>query len=504
MASSYIPAKRTGPLCELGLALVMAGVCAATMAQAQENAAVQWNNAAIQEIRYLHPGPTINARTLAIVHTCMYDAWTAFDAKALPSSPGRDLRRPAAERTQSNKQIAISYAAYRCLSDLFPGDAAKFNAVMSGLRLDPGDTSTDPASPAGIGNLAAKAVLEYRHKDGSNQLGELHPGAYSDYTGYTARNDPDHINDFDHWQPLKTPVPDRVLYGKFITQKFQTPQWGLVKPFALTSGSQVRPREGPATFQGSHEHYVKQARELIELSAQLTDEHKMIAEYWADGPRSESPPGHWCIFAQYVSVRDHHSLDDDVKMFFMLANAMLDASIAAWDAKRAYDSVRPVTAIHILFAGEQIQAWGGRFKGTQVIDGANWQPYQAVTMASTPPFPEFMSGHSTFSAAGAEILKRFSGSDNFGASYTYERGRSMIEPGLTPQTQLTLTWPTFSAAAQQAGMSRRYFGIHFADADLAGQATGRQVGRLVWEKAMALINGQQPGPEAGQSLKARQ
>jgi hypothetical protein len=107
---------------------------------------------------------------------------------------------------------------------------------------------------------------------------------------------------------------------------------------------------------GSDE-YRAQAEELIKLSAGLTDEQKMTAEYWLDGPSSEPPPGHWNRFAEWVSARDHHSLDDDVKMFFALNNALFDASIAAWDMKREFDSVRPITAITLLFHGTKIRSW---------------------------------------------------------------------------------------------------------------------------------------------------
>ncbi|SRR5258708_9096584 len=257
----------------------------------------------------------------------------------------------------------------------------------------------------------------------------------------------------------------------------------------MESGSQFRPKKKPASFVQHKKEYIRQAKELLELSADLTDEQKMIAEYWADGPASETPAGHWCLFGQFVSSRDHHNLDDDVKMFFVLTNALLDVSIAAWDVKRAFDSVRPVTAVHFLFANQPVRAWGGRFKGTQTIEGKDWQPYQPVVMAMTPPFPEFVSGHSTFSAAAAEVLKSFTGSDSFGASYTYERGRSKVEPGLTPREQMTLAWPTFTAAADQAGMSRRYCGIHFADGDLEGRKLGRKVGYAAWQKAAALFQG---------------
>jgi len=177
-----------------------------------------------------------------------------------------------------------------------------------------------------------------------------------------------------------------------------------------------------------------------------------------------------------------------VKMFFALGNAMLDASISAWDAKRAYDSERPATAIHCLYAGRLIRAWGGPFQGTSTILGEDWRPYQS-SAAAAPPFPEHFSGHSVFSAAAAEILKSSTGSDTFGASVTIRAGNSIAEPGLVPAFDLTLSFPTFSDAADQAGMSRRYGGIHFARGDLTGRSLGRVIGAAVWARASAYFDG---------------
>jgi hypothetical protein len=213
----------------------------------------------------------------------------------------------------------------------------------------------------------------------------------------------------------------------------------------------------------------------------------MSAEYWADGPRSELPPGHWNLFAQLVARRDHHGrpehgLERDVKLFFALTNAVSDAGCCAWDNKRAFDSVRPITAIRTLFRGRVVRAWAGPYQGTRLIDGATWFPYQPTTFP-TPPFPEYTSGHSSFSAAGAEILKRFTHGDRFGASVPLPAGSSRVEPGAVPESDLTLSWTTFSDAAAQAGISRRYGGIHFEQADLDGRATGRSVARRAWDKA---------------------
>ncbi len=441
-----------------------------------------WNETTLQAIRTTKPGPPMVSRMLAVVHTAVYDAWAAYDPVAVGTQLGGSLRRPASEATLANKQKAVSYAAYRALVDLFPQPAslALFNAKMTALGYDPTDTSLDPATPAGVGNRAAAAVIAYRHTDGSNQLGDLNPGAYSDYTGYTPVNTPDTLIDANHWQPL------RISDGKggFVVQKFVAPHWFKVKPFALKSAAQFRP--GAPAQVGSDE-YVEQAEEVLAYSANLTDQQKIIAEYWADGPASELPPGHWSLLSQFVSHRDHYSLDSDVKLFFAVTNAIFDAGIAAWEAKRFYDYIRPVCAINGLFTGTMVNAWAGPGLGTRSIDGGTWRPYQPVTFV-TPPFPEYVSGHSLFSAAGAEVLRQFTGSDVFGFSVTFPAGSSRVEPGLVPAQPLTLSWATFSDAADEAGISRRYGGIHFKQGDLASRQMGRLVGAQAYAKALTYFN----------------
>lgn len=446
------------------------------------NAVVFWNCELLQAVVDTRSAPTITARALAIVHTSMFDAWSPYDRDAIGTEPEGPGRRPSAEWTRDNKAEAASYAAYRSLLDLFPAEKALFDSAMQQRGLDPANASVDPSTAPGVGNLAAMAVLADRHHDGSNQLGDLHPGAYSDYTGYKAVNQPDQVSNPDHWQPLR--IPDGK--GGFVTQKYVTPQWGLVKPFALSSANELRSAEGPATHDQDRARYIRQARQIIELSASLTDRRKMIAEYWALGPGSVTPPARWFEFAEYVSARDYHTLDDDVKMFFVLGNAMLDASIACWDEKRAFDSERPITAIHYLYAGKPIRAWSGPYQGTREIDGADWVPYQEATVV-TPAFPEFISGHSTFSAAGAEILRLWTGSDEFGDSYTALSGSSAIESGKTPREDITLRWRTFSEAADQAAFSRRIGGIHFEEGDLAGRTTGRIIAEKVWHRTQHFI-----------------
>jgi hypothetical protein len=454
---------------------------------------VQWNSAALQGIRDAKLGAPVVARALAIVHTCMYDAWAAYDERAVGTQLGGALRRPASERTLANKERAISFAAYRALVDVLPVDTASvYILLMKQLGYDPGDNSTDIETPTGIGNVACAAVLEYRHHDKSNQLGDLAQGPYSDWTDYRPVNSPGTVParlpfakplNPERWQPLTYTDSS----GGLVVQMFAGAQWCYVTPFAMTKGDEFRSVVEPGPFKYGSPEYQEQAEELVAISAGLTDEQKMISEYWSDGPNSEQSPGHWALFAQFVSQRDHHSLDDDVKMFFALSNAIFDAGIAAWDAKREYDSVRPITAIPFLFRGKMIRSWGGRGKGTVEMDGSQWIPYQPATFP-TPPFPDYVSGHSTYSAAAARILELWTGSDRFGDTVILAAGSSKIEPGITPAHPVALHWETFTDAADEAGMSRRYGGIHFRAADLAGRLLGRMVASAAWSKAENYFN----------------
>ena len=169
--------------------------------QAVDSSVVTWDNVAMDEARSNNARGLLMVHELAIMHTAMFDAWARYDAVALPTL-GHPPRRPEAARTVANKREAISYAAFRVLNDLFPADTLKLEREMTNLGYDSNKEPSDQTTPSGIGLLAADTVLEYRHHDGANQLGDLHPGAYSDYTEFATANTPDLIRDPDHWQPL--------------------------------------------------------------------------------------------------------------------------------------------------------------------------------------------------------------------------------------------------------------------------------------------------------------
>jgi hypothetical protein len=439
---------------------------------------------------------------LGIIVTCVYDAWAAYDGKAVGTRLGGKLRRPADERTPANKAKAVAYATYRAMLYVFPEDAAWIKGQMRSRGLDPDDGSTDPRTPQGVGNAAAAAVIEYRRHDGANQHGDeagSSGGPYSDYTYYKPINTWDKIKDPDCWQPIQF---DDGKGGKLMPG-FLTPHWYRVKPFALKSGAQFRP--GPPPKAGS-EQMRREVEEVVAYNAGLTPEQKAIVEFMRDGPRSTGQSGHWLRFAQAVSRRDRHDIDKDVKLFFAVGNVAMDAFITAWEAKRYYDSSRPWTLVRHYYAGKNVLGWAGPGRGVVVVPASSWHPYSPASFV-TPPFPGYVSGHSTVSAACAKVLEFFTGSDRFGETERrragglteaeFECARIQMREGQSPaDAKLTcdvaLDLPTFTATAEMAGISRVMGGYHIQADNVAGLELGRKVAAYVWPHVQSYFDGTAP------------
>jgi hypothetical protein len=186
------------------------------------------------------------------------------------------------------------------------------------------------------------------------------------------------------------------------------------------------------------------------VSAARTEDQTQIARFWADGAGTETPPGHWNHIAQDVGAALGNSLEENARLFALLNIAMADAAICAWDAKYHYHNWRPVTAIR-----------NAHLDGNSATepDGA-W-----TSLIGTPPFPDYVSGHSTFSAAAATVLTLFYGTD--GVAFT--TGSDFL-PGVLR------SFGSFSEAAAEAAMSRVYGGIHFRFASDHGLTGGLKIG----------------------------
>ena len=481
---------------------------------------VEWDRVVQLCVIDTSPGPTVASRAYAMMHTAMYDAWAATDRVADGVHFGGRVRL-GEEATDD----AMAVAARTVLAELFPEQAAIFDAQLEarGLSPDAGGRAAE------LGRAAGRAVLDARRDDGSNQANGYAPVNENGDPLYTPVNEsPEAIEDIARWTPESVPIDPEDASPE---QSFLTPQWASVDPFALESPEALRPVAPEPFFlvdgasldiagrtitlaDGTvlpvsrdligtviNPAFIEQSEQVVEASANLTDREKLIAEFWEDGGATSFPPGTFMTFGQFVSARDDHSQAEDARMFLALSNAVFDAGIATWEAKVHYDYARPVRVIRELgdlgligeydeaLGGYAIDAWGGPGQGTQRILATDFVTYQTPSRDPSPPFAEYTSGHSSFSASGAEILRLFSMSDSFGGSVDFEANSSRFEPETTPGNRITLAWDTFTAAADEAGLSRIYGGIHFEDGDLNGRSLGRDVAREVFEKSLGLAQG---------------
>jgi hypothetical protein len=187
-----------------------------------------------------------------------------------------------------------------------------------------------------------------------------------------------------------------------------------------------------------------------------TADQTNIAYFWVDGPGTASPPGHWNRIAQTISASQGLSVEDNARLFALLNLAEADTGIATWEAKVYYDNWRPMLAINT----------ANTDGNASTIEDAAWTP-----LIPTPSFGSYTSGHSAFSMAGAVILANFFGTDNIAFSTETE------SPFLAPGT--TRSFNSFSEAAEEAGMSRIYGGIHWMDDNLDGAALGSNIGNYI-------------------------
>lgn len=407
------------------------------------------------------PEPTLAARGMALTFTAAYDAWAAFDDEAVGVVTGDLLDGTGGAATEGNIETAVLYA----MITVQYGITGKQNALWERLgRM--GYRQINESDAAILGRRVGAAVLASRRQDGSNQ-----PGQYDDTSHYMIAP----VDDFRAWQP---DIIDRM------TQEPLTPHWGRVLPFALADAAHFRapppPQPGTAAFDA-------QLQELIEISAHLTDEQKAQAGYWAP-ERWASPATHLTDISRDISIREGYTLEQDVQMFFIIGNALMDAGIAAWDSKYHYNYLRPVTAIQRM-GDEVITAYNHRTNSTGQIRARDWEPY-----LETPPFPEYVSGHSAFTAAWASAMELFTGTDQFDYTgrvyYLSEENRAHVfDP-------IELHFQTYWDAAESSGMSRVYGGIHWMGGNREGLAMGEPIGRHAYQRAQNYFNGTAMSPTA--------
>jgi hypothetical protein len=583
-----------------------------------ESVARVWNEEILAAIRLDRANPPVHARNLFHLAVALYDAWAAYDSTAVgclyhERAVAADV---GAARREAISYAAYAVLRHRYADSLNAAvTLAALDARMAALGYDPGWPSPVRSSPSAVGNRIAQAILlTWGLADGANEsngysdvdgyvntqppLGVLSASG-AILAGIPVGTDP------NRWQPLALAVAvdsdGNPLPGR--TQSFAGVSWLHTEPFSLERDDPARPwidPGGPSRLGASGDRaYQQGGLEVLRLSHRLHDPTVMdispgsvgrgnnspgaddgtghpinpvtgnpyapnpvrrgdflrvAAEFWADGPATETPPGHWHVIANGVS--DHpgtvkriggtgpvvDDLEWDVKLYLALSGATHNAACAAWSLKRVYEGARPITMIRFMGAkgqssdphgpsyhpqglplepgvvevitaesaapGERhegvgrtgeiaVCSWPGEpavpsseVSGIRWMRAVEWVPYQRKSF-NTPPFPGYVSGHSTFSRAAAEVLAAFTGTAFFPGglgSFTAPAGTFLsFEDG--PEEDVVLQWATYFDAADQAGQSRLWGGIHVPEDDFTGRLVGVECGRSAWTLARRYWDG---------------
>ena len=428
---------------------------------------------------------TPNDAPIVLRHTTLItNAWFDAIAPYHPTAVGvysRLGRRPASEAlTNRNKNIAMFHASYRVLKSLMPRFEANWREMMTSVGLDPDDATEDLTTAVGIGNVAGRAVAAARERDGMNQLGDeggrlYDRRPYEDYTGYAPVNSPWTLRNPSRWQPLFITTGN----GTFLGQQQITPQWGLTKPYSYMTPNVFNTPPPVDSDHRRRDAYKAQADEVIAAQADITDQQKMIAELFDNKINSLG------FSALFITLSRGLSLDEFVQYDFLTNLAAFDGGIATWNEKYRHDAVRPVTAIRWLYNDQTIAGWAGPGRGVvNNLPGREWRSYLGTANHS-----EYPSGSACFCAAHAQASRRFLGGDQFGWTVPVAAGSSVIEPGVTPSSDLVLEWQTFTRFEEDCGMSRFWGGVHFRAAITASQEMCRPIGDLAYEFLQRQIRG---------------
>jgi hypothetical protein len=395
-----------------------------------------WNNQLLGAIRDTKTPPPPASRVMAMMHSAVFDAVNASSGNAYNSYAYSSNAYAGADTS-----VAAAVAAHRVLVDAFPAQVATLDAALTSF-LSTSTNSEAAVRGAQLGRASADAIITLRTNDGSGSTYAYSygsgPGAYVNTTGTSAN-------------PL-----------------FQ--QWPDQKTWTLASADQFRPVAPPALDSAAYAAAFNEVKAIgSATSSTRTADQTEIAVYWADGGGTATPPGHWLQIAQNIALENGQSTSDNARLFALLSVAVADAAIACWDAKREYDFWRPVTAIR------NADSDGN---DATIADTA-WTP-----LIATPMFQSYTSGHSTFSGAASEILSQFFGSDVLHFCSAQEGNSAVVR-----------CFDAFSQAADEAGMSRIYGGIHYMFDNTEALAAGRAIARQAFNGAFTAV----PEP-AGLSL----
>jgi hypothetical protein len=412
------------------------------MAASAQRPCVQQAVASITEIMYHDVvNPPAAARFYAYALLAGYETLSPKNSR-LPAFPQRfkNFPPPLVDTfpAKRNDTLAVLYSILETAKNMIPSgyllEAKEEELVKAFSYLSPGEIEAS----IGWSRSCARRIVQYSRTDGYFALSTLR------------RYQP--INGIAYWQP----TPPEYLPAV-------EPNWRTIRPFFLDSAGQCKPPPSTRFDTTKGSAFLALVKDVYTVSSNLTPEQKLAANFWDCNPfavqyqghmsvglKKISPGGHWMGITGIACGNAHLDLPSTLLLHTVVALTLHDAFISCWEEKYRSNRIRPETAIN-------------RYLDEQ------WQP-----LLQTPPFPEYPSGHSVISMAAASVLTRFLG-DHFAFTDTVE-----TYIGLPPRQ-----FASFTAAANEAKISRLYGGIHFRDAIENGAIEGADIGKLIISRSGA-------------------
>jgi hypothetical protein len=421
----------------LAAAIALAAVVSLSVPAAQaasvtpEEVERTWTNMVLLLTRHTPTyTPPVASRTFAYLSIAAYEAVAsgssdmqslAGQLNGLTAGPARDAGVPYDEGVVLD--AAMSAVIKAMFENTGPTGQRAYAAQDAKLK---GQTSEGVAPDVverstAYGAAVAAHILDWAKDDGGATIVNM---------GFPYSGDYDLDAAPGHWVPTSAIVQQ---------QRPLLPKWGESRPYAMPAGLDCQVPPPPDYSEDPASEFYKQAKEVYDAKTSLTPEQMAIARFWSDDPMlSWTPPGHWISIVLQILERDHVPLDKAADALMRVSVAEADAFIGCWQIKYKYDLIRPLSYIR------------------KVID-PKWE-----TLINTPAFPEYDSGHSVSSAAAAAVLTAI-----YGENFAFEDDTGSRD-NLAPHS-----FKSFWEAAEQAGISRLYGGIHFRAAIENGLAQGR-------------------------------
>ena len=424
--------KRTA-MVVLALALSLMVLAPAQAGEAPEKVLHTWYRMVLELVRHTPTfSPPVASRAFAYFGVTGYEivasepnsdlVTLAGQLNGLTAIPAREAGQTYDEGVVLNTAMALTAKSY--FSHTGPtGQRALAALTKKMTETVTKDVPSDVVTRSeDYGRKVAEHIIAWSDADG---------GAVIENMGfpreYTVSKEP------GHWVPTSAIQQQQVPL---------LPNWGKVRTFAMPNGATCKLPPPPAYSEDKNSEFYKEANEVYETVNNLDPDQRAIARFWSDDPMlSPTPPGHWISITWQILGETNAPIDKAVEAFALLGVAVADGFIGCWDAKFQYDLIRPLTYIN-----KQIDP--------------KWQ-----ALLITPPFPEYPSGHSTQSGAAAVVLTHL-----FGENYAFTDATHEAD-GLVPRK-----FKSFWAAADEAGISRLYGGIHFRAAIKFGLEQGRCIG----------------------------